>query len=69
MVCVFVFCFFWQVVDRDDDDAWGLSVALPVGVAAASREGGSSGTSAVWKLALVIGVCAGGTGIAFFLVV
>ncbi|CAM9760076.1 unnamed protein product [Scytosiphon promiscuus] len=47
------------VVDTKDDDAWGLSAALPVGVEAASQ-GTDSDSSAATKLALVIGLCAGG---------
>ncbi|CAM9746129.1 unnamed protein product, partial [Hapterophycus canaliculatus] len=47
------------VVDMQDDDAWGLSAALPVGVEAASRST-ESDSSAATKLALVIGLCAGG---------
>lgn len=42
-----------------DDDAWGLSAALPVGVEAASLNPDSD-SSAATKLGLVIGLCAGG---------
>lgn len=45
-----------------DDDAWGLSAALPVGVEAASRSTGDSDSSSATKLGLVIGLCAGGEG-------
>ncbi|CAN0497763.1 unnamed protein product [Ectocarpus sp. 12 AP-2014] len=47
------------VVDKVNDDAWGLSVELPVGVAAASVDT-ESDSSAATKLALVIGLSAGG---------
>ena len=48
-----------QVVDKVDDDAWGLSAALPVGVEASSLNADSD-ASAATKLGLVIGLCAGG---------
>lgn len=49
------------MVDKIDDDAWGLSNALPIGVAVASSGSGSGSTSAT-KLGLVIafsvaGIC------------
>lgn len=48
------------MVDKIDDDAWGLSAALPVGVEAASTTTAGSDSSAATKLGLVIGLCAGG---------
>lgn len=48
-----------QVVDKIDDDAWGLSAALPVGVEVSSINPDSD-SSAETKLGLVIGLCAGG---------
>lgn len=50
-----------QVVDHIDDDSWGLSAALPVGVEASSVNTDSD-SSAATKLGLVIGLCAGGEG-------
>ncbi|CAM9601668.1 unnamed protein product [Pylaiella littoralis] len=47
------------VVDKADDDAWGLSSALPVGVAPSSVGTGDT-TDTAKKLALVIGLSAGG---------
>lgn len=46
------------VVDTEDDDAYGISVSLSVGIELSSEinEGFSTGTS----LAIVIGACAGG---------
>lgn len=48
-----------QVVDKVNDDAWGLSAALPVGVEPRSLNPDES-SSAVAKLALVVGLSAGG---------
>lgn len=48
------------MVDKVDDDAWGLSAELPVGVAASSTEGSDSESSSASKLGLVIGLAAGG---------
>eukprot|EP00904_Undaria_pinnatifida_P012917 jgi/Undpi1/8756/HiC_scaffold_25.g11218.m1 len=48
------------VVDRADDDAWGLSSALPIGVEVAAASGPSSESLSASKLALVIGLCVGG---------
>lgn len=52
-----------QVVDKVNDDAWGLSATLPVGVAATSS--GTDGSTAATKLGLVIGLCAGGKKCSF----
>lgn len=47
------------MVDKIDDDAWGLSATLPVGVNAAGTSTEDSAAAAT-KLGLVIGLCAGG---------
>lgn len=49
-----------QVVDRADDDAWGLSSALPIGVEVVAAAEPTSESLSASKLALVIGLCAGG---------
>ncbi|CAN0398519.1 unnamed protein product, partial [Laminaria digitata] len=48
------------VVDRADDDAWGLSSALPIGVEVVAVAEPTSESLSASKLALVIGLCAGG---------
>lgn len=48
------------VVDRADDDAWGLSSALPIGVEVVAAAEPTSESLSASKLALVIGLCAGG---------
>lgn len=49
-----------QVVDRADDDAWGLSSALPIGVEVVAVAEPTSESLSASKLALVIGLCTGG---------
>lgn len=49
--------FLTQVVDKKDDDAWGLSNGLSVGVSLSTND---SSFTAEWKLGLTIGLCAVG---------
>lgn len=49
-----------QVVDKKDDDAWGLSNELSIGVSLSTNDTPLSNMSADSKLGLTIGLCAVG---------